>query len=133
MDIVAPHGGFIKGRGGEEICVEHSLLNASSVLFDAVYIPGGADSVSAIQANAKSIHFVNEMYKHCKAIAATAEGVELVRASSIPTSGKETDRPVDPALILEETGDAKKVAGRFMKAIAQHRNWDREKGANVPA
>lgn len=134
--IVAPHGGMLKGSKGGAIPVDFSLLNAASVLFDAVYIPGGARSVASIRADAKSIHFVNEMYKHCKAIAATGEGVELIRASSINaeadnkgTSGE------DPALILEEKNDAKKISAKFIKAIAQHRNWDREKIAqkSIPA
>jgi catalase len=132
VNVVAPHGGFIAGAKGGAICVAHSLLNAASVLFDAVYIPGAADSVNALLANAKTVHFVNEMYKHCKAIAATGEGLDLIRATSIPTS---KGSPKDPALILNENADAKKVATRFIKAIAQHRNWDREKFAmaNTPA
>jgi len=132
VNVVAPHGGFIAGAKGGQICVEHSLLNAASVLFDAVYIPGGAASVNALLANAKTVHFVNEMYKHCKAIAATGEGLGLIRATSIP-SGKAY--PKDPALTLDGNGDAKKIATKFIKAIAQHRNWDREKFAmaNTPA
>ena len=137
VNVVAPHGGFIKGSKGGAICVEHSLLNAASVLFDAVYIPGGEDSVASLQANAKTIHFLNEMYKHCKAIAATGEGVELIRASSIKIKDDAKGRKgaVDPALIVEEKSDAKKISARFIKAIAQHRNWDREKFAiaNTPA
>ncbi len=132
VDVVAPHGGFITGAKGGEIWVEQSLLNAVSVLFDAVYVPGGAKSIAALMANAKTIHFVNEMYKHCKAIAATGEGLDLIRATSIPI-GK--DGPKDPALILDESGSATKVAKHFVQAIAQHRNWDREKiaQARVPA
>jgi catalase len=70
--------------------------------------------------------------KHCKAIAATGEGLDLIRASSIST-GKDSHK--DPALIFDENGDAKKLVPNFIKAIAQHRNWDREKFAmaNTPA
>jgi catalase len=126
--VVAPHGGSIKGSNGGSIPVDRSLLNAASVLFDAIYIPGGAKSVEALQANAKTIHFVNEMYKHCKAIAATGEGVEVIRASSIPLPDeKEKDRSADPALIAQEKSDARRISATFIKAIAQHRNWDREK------
>jgi len=133
--VIAPHGGTIKGSNGSAIPVDHSLLNAASVLFDAVYVPGGAKSVTALQANAKTIHFVNEMYKHCKAIAATGEGVELIRVSSInlAKNGQLRGRNVDPALIVEENSDLKKISAKFIKAIAQHRNWDREKVANVAA
>ncbi|MGI9086537.1 MAG: catalase [Chthoniobacterales bacterium] len=135
--VIAPGGGTIKGSQGGEITVDFSLLNVASVLFDAVYIPGGAKSVSALQANAKTIHFVNEMYKHCKAIAATGEGVNLVRASSVPVPNgpNNTKGKSDPALIIDEKGDAKKISAGFIKAISQHRNWDREKMAmaNTPA
>ncbi len=130
--VIAPHGGTIKGSNGGEIAVDHALLNAASVLFDAVYVPGGAKSVEALLANAKTIHFVNEMYKHCKAIAATGEGVNLIRASSIPT---DQNGSADPALLVEEKSDAKKISAKFIQAIAQHRNWEREKfaAANTPA
>ncbi len=135
--VVAPHGGAIKGSKGGSISVDHSILNAASVLFDAVYIPGGAASVAAFKGDAKSVHFVNEMYKHCKAIAATGEGAQLVSASSIkmPDGAKEKKAPGDPALIVAKDSAAKDVSAKFIKAIAQHRNWDREKiaKAQVPA
>ena len=68
------------------------------------------------------------MYKHCKAIAATGEGVEIIRASSIPLPDmKVNDRSADPALIVEEKSEARRISATFIKAIAQHRNWDREK------
>jgi catalase len=136
VDVVAPHGGFIKGGAGGEICVEHSLLNAASVLFDAVYIPGGEASVTALLGNAKTVHFVNEMFRHCKAIAATGAGTKVIAASSIGKKGAEgQEKSADPALIVEENSDANKISARFIKAIAQHRNWEREKAAqaSVPA
>jgi len=140
--IIAPNGGVIKGSNGGEITVDLALRNVASVLFDAVYIPGGADSVAAVMAKAKSIHFVNEAYQHCKAIAATGEGVDLLRASSIPmsddsnsknnkTNGHSKANAADPALIVTENNDVKKISANFITAIAQHRNWDRELSAKA--
>ncbi|MGI8820168.1 MAG: catalase [Chthoniobacterales bacterium] len=125
--IIAPNGGVIKGSKGGEIAVDLALRNVASVLFDAVFIPGGAESVAALLANAKSIHFVNEAYRHCKAIAAIGEGVDLLRASSIPLGDdSKTSSGADPALIVAAKSDVKKVSARFIAAIAQHRNWERE-------
>jgi catalase len=104
-------------------------MNAASVLFDATYVPGGAKSAATLAGNDRAILFVNETYKHCKAIAATGDGMELLRASAIDLDSAKND----PALLVEEKGDAKKVSAKFIKAIAQHRNWDREKTANIPA
>jgi catalase len=47
------------------------------VLFDAVYIPGGKKSVGMLQENSKFLKFINEAFKHCKAIAVKAEDLQL--------------------------------------------------------
>ena len=131
VKIVAPRGGTLQtAKDGGGIKIDFSLLNAASVMFDAVYIPGGEKSATTLAGSDKAIHFVNEMYKHCKAIAASGAGAKLLRASAIKL---ETNKSNDPALIVDENGDAKKVAAKFIKAIAQHRNWDREKIAQIPA
>ena len=41
VKVVAPRLGVLTGAGGEEIKIDFSLLTAASVLFDAVYVPGG--------------------------------------------------------------------------------------------
>ncbi|MBB6126098.1 catalase [Mucilaginibacter lappiensis] len=114
--LIAPHGGFIKDAKGEAIPVDMSFLTAASVIFDAVYIPAGT---KGLLDNADAIHFINESYRHCKAIAA------------------------DDDTLLQETYVAKKLAtpgvlvGKipkdFIHAIAQHRFWEREKKDKVPA
>jgi len=129
VKVIGPRGGTLKSAQGAEVKVDMSLMNAASVLFDATYIPGGEKSAAALKANDRAILFVNETYKHCKAIAATGDGVELLRASAIDLNSAKNDR----ALLVDEKGDAKKVSAKFIKAIAQHRNWDREKIANIPA
>ncbi|MEO6870924.1 MAG: catalase [Chthoniobacterales bacterium] len=131
VKIIGPHGGSVQGAGGGEIKIDISLLNAASVLFDATYVPGGDKSVATLTANPRAIHFVNETYKHCKALAATGAGVNLLHASAIDFEGDATKN--DFALFADETSDVNNVAKGFIKAIAQHRNWDREKIAMIPA
>ena len=119
--IIAPKLGTIKGAARKEIKVDQSFLNTSSVLFDAVYIPSGAKSATALIAEPDAIHFVNEAYKHCKAIAANGDGVTLLNKSYA------ANKPKDAGLIID------KPAKDFVKAIAQHRFWEREKERKVPA
>jgi catalase len=143
VKIVAPRLGFLKGASGEEVKIDFSLLTASSVLFDAVYVPGGEKSVAALKLEPDAIHFVNEAYKHCKAVAATGAGADLLRASYIrmgSDDGKDAmstdapqDAPDDDAVIVGGHGQARKVADAFIKALANHRNWAREKLDQVPA
>lgn len=137
--LVAPHGGTLLGAKGKELAVDFSLLTTSSVLFDAVYVPGGADSVAALLKEADAVQFINETYKHCKAIAATGEGVELLRATSacdglqVEEGAKELSAVMRDGLIVGVAADARKVADDFIASIAQHRHWSREQKAEVPA
>jgi catalase len=131
VKLIAPHGGTVKSAKGTELKVDISLLNAASVVFDATYIPGGAKSVGTLMGDARALHFVNETYKHCKALAATGEGIDLLHASAIDFDHDAAKD--DFALLADEKADVGKVSKKFIKAIAQHRNWAREKVANVPA
>ena len=49
-----------------------SFLTATSVVFDAVYVPAGE---KGLLDNADAIHFINESYRHCKAIATDGTGL----------------------------------------------------------
>jgi catalase len=131
--VVAPRGGTLAGTRGAKIPVDFSLLTVGSVLFDAVFVPGGAHSVKTLGQDAMAVLFVTEAYKHCKALAATGAGVSL-----LPT-GKKTDGapakagPLEQGVIAGGDGDVAKVAAEFIKAIAQHRAWSREaKGLRIP-
>ena len=79
--IVAPRLGTLTGIEGDQITIDCSFLTASSVLFDAIYIPGGEQSVGILKGDAKALIFVNEAYLHCKTIAATDAGVQLLLAA----------------------------------------------------
>ena len=122
VKIVAPHNGTIKTAKGKEVKVDKTFMHAASVLFDAVFVPGGKQSVDALKQEMDAIHFVNEAFKHCKAIAAVGEGIEFIGATF---AGNAKD---DKAVILGGN-----VGQNFIKAIARHRNWEREAKTNIPA
>jgi catalase len=122
--IVAPRLGPLTDSTGREWQVEHSLLTSSSVLFDAVYVPGGIASIAALRDERDALEFVTEAYRHCKAIAANGEGIELLRACPgvLDLNGDGTN---DPALLIEPNGNGADLALRFIAAVAAHRNWTR--------
>ena len=119
VKFIAPHGGTITCSDGMEHKVDAALMTTESVLFDALFIPGGKKSVDALMKEAKVFKFINESYKYCKAIAVTGEAKKLLEESQ--TKDIEND-----AFIFI---DAEPKA--FSSAIAQHRNWDREEKAKM--
>jgi catalase len=131
IKIIAPHLGFISSAKGKKIKVDQSFLTASSVVFDAVYVPGGETSAAALLDEPDAIHFINEAYKHCKAIAADDAGAKVVYATAagikIHNEGKAEKETVAEGVLLNRTPK------EFINAIAQHRFWQREKPGKVPA
>ncbi len=133
VHIISPKLGQITGSDNKPIQVEESFLTAASVLYDGIYVPGGEASVNKLQSNPDAIHFLNEGFKHCKAIAADSEARPVLDATYFLSNAPEFDggSPLDAGLIIE--GDAKSLADKFIKAIGKHRFWEREKKRKVPA
>jgi catalase len=122
--IVAPRGGTLNGAHGGKILVDFGLLTVGSVLFDAVFVPGGASSTHALAGDASAVLFVREAYKHCKAIATHGTGIKVLEAAAIDVAD----------VLIGGEGVNAQLTEAFIKAIAQHRDWRRERKAqNVPA
>ena len=119
--IVATKLGSITGANGAILKVDESFMTTASVLFDAVYIPSGEKSIEVLLAEPDAIHFINEAFKHCKAIAATGNAIKIINASYA------ANNPNDKGIIID------KSAKDFITAIAQHRVWEREKTRKIPA
>lgn len=134
-EIVSKFKGMIKSAQGEEIMVDKTFLTSASVLFDAIYVPGGAASIEALLNQGDAIHFINEAFRHCKPIAAMSEGVELVQNSNIKgVQISDSSMQNDKGVITAKTSpDFKDFAKSFVEAISQHRFWMREQKDKVPA
>jgi len=121
LSIIAPHGGTIRCDSDMDHPVSASITTTESVLYDAVYIPGGQSSINALLGNSKFKKFINEALKHCKAIAADNEGVKLLDETFVK------DFKDDKAVLINAN------PGEFIKAIAEHRNWNRmSKADGIP-
>ncbi|SHL15370.1 catalase [Chitinophaga jiangningensis] len=121
VQVIAMHLGEVSGADGQALAVDQSFLTAASVLFDAVYVPGGADSATKLSTIPAAIHFVNEAYKHCKAVCIHKDAIAFLRKTALPA-----DTPA-AGLLTGNDADA------FIQAIAQHRFWEREAVDDIPA
>src|SRR5690606_5385632 len=76
-EIVSMVLGKTKANSGEELEADESHLTSGSVLYDAVYIPEGEQSIMTMLQAGEALHFVNEAFKHCKPIATSGNGIQL--------------------------------------------------------
>ena len=83
FEIISQFHGNIPAETGETIETDQSHVTTASVLYDAIFIPGGKKSIESMMLQGDVIHFINEAYKHAKPIGATGEALALFRKSSI--------------------------------------------------
>lgn len=118
--LIASHVGKIKYQEGGEVEVQHSYLTDASVLYDAFYTPDG-DSVKKLADNPDYLQFINEGYRHCKALAFAKGAEELAKRSFIAK---------DKGVIFESSDN---LTDDFIQVMKEHRVWEREKPRKVPA
>jgi catalase len=135
VEIIAPRLGTIISEKNAEIPVDKSLLTAASVLYDAVYVPGGSNSVATIAAEPDAVHFLNEVFKHCKAIAAFSSARDVLDATyfskKVPKNDSDDSTALTEGIIIHTS--VAQLLSQFIAAVTQHRFWEREKPRKVPA
>ena len=116
------------------IPVNQSFFTTASVFYDAVYVPGGTNSVGTLADTPDAVHFLNEAYRHCKAIAGDEDALPVFESTyfSKKLMQKGSDKPSDEEGVIIGA-NAGKLAKQFIAAIATHRFWDREANRKVPA
>jgi catalase len=126
QDALAVEGAkleLVGTRLGDHATAEQSIANVTktfkttaSVLYDAVYVPGGSESIQALALEADVIHFINEAYKHHKTIGFAKDGEDLIDLTHIGNP------EVQSGLIK----GGRDFTSNFINAMKLHRHWDRE-------
>ncbi len=136
-EVIATALGTVEGVSGKQIPVDKSAITVASVLYDAVFVPGGARSAEALAKEGDAIHFLNEAYKHGKPIGAAGEGMDVLARTDIPsivTTGKPGGVINDAGVVVaRNAADIEAFARAFIAAIGQHRFWARSQKEQVPA
>lgn len=134
IKIIAPRLGEVvcyEGHNykGEDECklikVDHSLATVSSVLFDAVFIPGGQLSAEILCKDANAVLFVKEAYKHGKAMGACDEGVILLTKAAQFAGTLEGELQAPGVITCEDDTVDNAFIKRLVAAVAQHRFTER--------
>jgi catalase len=116
-ELVAMRIGAHSSAEGEVVNVKKMFKNTSSVLYDAVYIPGGIQSVQDLTMEADAIHFINEAFKHHKTIGFSKEAEDVMQMTSIGNYEKAS------GVLMN---DGRKFTVDYLNAVEAHRHWDRE-------
>ncbi|HWH88794.1 MAG TPA: catalase HPII [Pseudomonas sp.] len=121
--LLGPTSAPVKTADGQALPVDASMEGMPSIAFDAVFVPGGAASITALSGDGVALHYLLEAYKHLKAIALHGEAKQLQDLLKLDAD----------AGLLQGT-DVGALTQPFFAAIGEHRVWAREpKAKAIPA
>lgn len=123
--VIADKLANIAGDKGNSLKPDKTFFNCSSVLMDAVYTIGGAKCIENLIAVPEAIHFLDEAYKHCKAIGFDKGSQELIEETHLSKRIKLKNG----SLGVTSDGDIKE----FLNNVQQHRFWERETLSKIPS
>jgi len=120
--LLADRVGTLATASGQQLAVEHTYRCESSVMFDAVIVPGGAASVDALTTCGDAMRFVQEAYRHGKAICVIGEGMRLL--APLGFADAQAAAKV-PGLVVGRNDPPNRadMARDFITALAAHRHW----------
>jgi catalase len=104
--------------------VEVSMEAAPAAVWDALIVPSGQGTFTALSASGHALEFLKDQYRHCKPIMLIGVAGGLLKQANIPDtlpSGEE-----DPGLVLCEPAAVAAGMTAFIQALAQHRHFGRE-------
>ncbi len=121
--LLGPTSAPVKAADGKALPVDASMEGMPSIAFDAVFVPGGAASITALSGDGVALHYLLEAYKHLKAIALHGEAKQLQDLLKL-----------DADAGLLQGADVGALTKSFFAAIGEHRVWAREpKAKAIPA
>ena len=130
--VLSSRLGHLSGANGGTLAVDYRIVAEPSVLWDAVFVPGGAQSVKALMRSGAAMLFVREQYKHAKPICAFGDGVALLESGGIhggdPAAAQALGVVVGNAASAQNGG-----AAAFVTAIAHGRFFNRTDLDAMPA
>jgi catalase len=121
---------------------DYSWESGRSTLFDAIYVPGGAQHALTLRESGRAVHWIREAFQHCKAIAASGEGVDFIQSGcelpgiQLALKPSDTTPVCDKGVVtvgkFDAVGELKAKVGSgtdfvslFATEISKHRCWER--------
>jgi catalase len=121
VEVVGPVLGPMHTDETYPVDALRSFLTTSSVLYDAVFVPGGESSIAVLREIPAAVEFVREAYGHAKPIGATNEGTSFLES----LEGIDSDGSGVVTAEAREPDELESFATEFIAAIQQHRHFDR--------
>lgn len=126
FDVVSCRLGAVNASDNSVVEPNQTFSTAASVLYDAVYVPGGTH-VQALQQNGDALHFLDETYKHYKTVGLSGEAARILSATKIACAVQQNpDLPaMEGVVVCENTDSLQTFTVDFIAALTAARHFQR--------
>jgi catalase len=118
VKVLAPHLGSLRSATGAAVPVDELIVTTPSLVFDAVFVAAGAESVQTLRASGDAVDHVREAFRHAKPLGALGDGAGLLTAAGVTSPGAR----VPGVSLASQPSD---LAQGFIADMTTHRHWDR--------
>ena len=118
--LVGPRIGPMKTASGAVITADCSMENEPGFLFDALALPDGEKAVAALAADAHTMDFIKDQFRHCKTILALGASSALLEKAGV------TGNSADTGVVVAKASAAQAAIQAFIEGMAKHRHFARE-------
>ncbi len=122
--LIAARIGLFKTASGDTVRADASFETEPGFLFDALVLPDGQAAVMTLYKDALAVEFIRTQYRHCKAILVLGTSKALLSKTEMPDALP--DGKADPGIVISANDSLDEAMQSFIKAIAQHRHFERE-------
>ena len=118
--LVGPRIGPMKTASGAVMNADCSMESEPGFLFDALALPDGEKAVAALAADAHTMDFIKDQFRHCKTILALGASATLLEKAGVPRNS------ADAGLVLAKASGSQAAIQAFIQGMAKHRHFERE-------
>ena len=112
--------GPMKTASGAVITADFSMENEPGFLFDALALPDGEKAVAALAADAHTMDFIKDQFRHCKTILALGASSALLEKAGV------TGNSADTGVVVAKAPAAQAAIQAFIEGMVKHRHFARE-------
>lgn len=128
-EVISKSGGKVEDVDGKAIEVQKTFLTTASVLYDAIYVPGGQQSIETLLTNPDALTFIREAFQHFKPIAVSGKAIDFLNRANLPnldvTQFKDKVKNQLGVIVDASGSDADALSTQFLDALKEHRIWNR--------
>ncbi|MGH9884394.1 MAG: catalase, partial [bacterium] len=116
-EVIAPHAGSLVLSDGSLVAIDHTLLIAHPVMYDAICLIADTAGAVALRRSSNAVDFVLDGFRHAKTLGAIGEAASLVEQLL-------GDMRKSPGVVLAPR--ASELVEPFINAMKAHRHFERE-------